>query len=283
MFGKLNAFIQYLLPKQLLTIIFGWIAERKWGFLTTWTIKLFVKLYKVDLNEAQDNKAEDYKTFNAFFARPLKEGMRPFEENAAQLIFPVDGKISEFGQVQNGALLQAKDHLYSLDALLACQPELCAKFKNGLYVTTYLAPSDYHRVHMPCDGKLREMIYVPGSLFSVSPSIVANIDGLFARNERVICVFETPFGLMTQILVGATIVGSIETVWGEQITPPRDGLIKRWTYEDQPIELKKGDEMGLFKLGSTVINLFEADKIALQESLKLNEKVKLGMPLATQL
>lgn len=283
MFGKLSALIQMILPKQLLTRIFGWIANRKLGFLTTWIIQLFIKIYKVDLKQAKLESVTDYKTFNDFFVRELKYNQRPFNPDEDKLIFPVDGKISEFGSIKEGVLFQAKGHTYSLDSLVACNPELSKTFKNGIYITTYLSPSDYHRVHMPCDAKLKEMIYVPGTLFSVSPAIVSNIDSLFARNERVITVFETEFGLMTQILVGATIVGSIETTWEGQITPPRDGLIRRWDYSDQNITFKKGDEMGRFKLGSTVINLFEADNIQLNPELKTAEKVQLGAFLAEKI
>lgn len=284
MFGKLNALIQILLPKQLLTQFFGWLADRKLGFLTTWMIKLFIKLYKVDLIQAKLEDPAEYKTFNDFFARELKENQRPIDEDPNQVVFPADGTISEFGQIKDGLLFQAKGHTYSLDSLVACQTELTRLFNEGLYITTYLSPCDYHRVHMPCDGELQEMIYVPGTLFSVSPSIAENIDSLFARNERVITVFKTEFGTMAQILVGATIVGSIETVWEGKITPPRDGLIKKWNYSDQEsdkkIMLKKGEEMGLFKLGSTVINLFEPNAMKLDESLKIGNKVTLGSCLA---
>lgn len=280
MFGKLKAIIQMILPKQLLTHLFGWIANRKLGFLTTWIIKLFIRIYKVDLKQAKLENATDYETFNDFFVRELKDDQRPFNADNDQLIFPVDGKISEFGEIKGDILFQAKGRTYSLESLVACHPELSKAFKDGLYITTYLSPSDYHRVHLPCDAKLKEMIYVPGSLFSVSPAIVANIDSLFARNERVITVFETEFGLMAQILVGATIVGSIETTWEGQITPARDGLIKRWDYSDQHIIFKKGEEMGRFKLGSTVINLFVSDQIVFDSSLKTGNKVQLGSVLA---
>ena len=201
-----------------------------------------------------------------------------------QLAQPADGAVSQLGSIDNDLIFQAKGHNYTVEALLAGQYELADKFRNGDFITTYLSPSDYHRVHMPCDGLLTEMIYVPGDLFSVNPLTAANVPNLFARNERLICVFDTPFGAMVQILVGATIVGSIDTVWSGCVNPQREGVIKRWTYPEQDEEgaifLRKGEEMGLFKLGSTVINLFEPNKIRFNASLIPGYATRMGELLA---
>ena len=278
MLNHFKAIIQYLLPKQLLTIMFGWLAKKRLGVITTWLIKGFFKLYDVDMNEARESDPEAYSTFNEFFARQLNEDARPLAGGDNTIVMPADGVVSQFGVIENGQLIQAKGHYYNLDSLLACNSAMINQFENGLFATTYLSPKDYHRVHMPCDGKLREMIYVPGALFSVNKATTEGIPNIFARNERVICLFDTEFGPMVQILVGATIVGSIETQWHGMVTPPRDGIMKRWTYDD--VELKKGEDMGCFKLGSTVITLFAAGKVEFNEDLSTDDKVKVGEALA---
>lgn len=195
------------------------------------------------MQEAQNPDLASYATFNDFFVRLLRDGARPIVADANWLALPADGAISQLGPIRDDQIFQAKGHYYSLEALLAGNYLLAEPFRNGLFATTYLAPRDYHRVHMPCAGVLREMIYVPGDLFSVNPLTAANVPNLFARNERVICVFDTDIGPMVQILVGATIVGSIETVWAGTVTPPREGIIKRWTYpaagEEGAIALEK--------------------------------------------
>nr|WP_154609979.1 MULTISPECIES: archaetidylserine decarboxylase [Providencia] len=273
-----------MLPKQGLTQLAGWFASRNVGFVTQWAIKLFAKAYKVNMNEAQKSELTAYSTFNDFFIRTLKDGARPIVEAEHQLAQPADGAVSQLGPIDNDLIFQAKGHNYTVEALLAGQYQLADKFRGGDFITTYLSPSDYHRVHMPCDGLLTEMIYVPGDLFSVNPLTAANVPNLFARNERLICVFDTPFGTMVQILVGATIVGSIDTVWSGCVNPQREGVIKRWTYpaqgEEGAIFLQKGEEMGLFKLGSTVINLFEPNKIRFNASLIPGYATRMGELLA---
>ncbi|BBG60341.1 phosphatidylserine decarboxylase [Providencia rustigianii] len=276
--------MQFLLPKQGLTQLAGWFASRNVGIVTQWAIKLFAKAYKVNMNEAQKSELTAYSTFNDFFIRALKDGARPIVEPEHQLAQPADGAVSQLGPIEDNLIFQAKGHNYTVEALLAGQYQLAEKFRGGDFITTYLSPSDYHRVHMPCDGLLTEMIYVPGDLFSVNPLTAANVPNLFARNERLICVFDTPFGTMVQILVGATIVGSIETIWTGCVNPQREGVIKRWTYPEQHSEgaifLKKGEEMGLFKLGSTVINLFEPNKIRFNSSLIPGYATRMGELLA---
>lgn len=285
MLEKFKLGINAVLPKKALTELAGWAASRRGGWLTRSVIDLFVWYYKVDMSEAVKKETSAYPSFNDFFVRPLKEGARPIDNDPNLLIQPADGAVSQAGRIEENQIFQAKGHQYSLEALLAGDERRAADFYNGQFVTTYLAPRDYHRVHMPCNGILREMVYVPGDLYSVNPLTARNIPNLFARNERVICYFDTDFGPMVQILVGATIVGSIETVWAGTITPPREGVIKRWHYPAAETEgavvLLKGDEMGRFKLGSTVINLFAKNKVMLSESLEAEAKTRLGQPLAS--
>ena len=283
----LNSFklsLQYILPKLWLTRLAGWGASKRAGWLTKLVIDLFVKYYKVDMKEAQKPDTAAYRTFNDFFVRPLRDDVRPLNTDPNVLVMPADGVISQLGAIEDDKILQAKGHNYTLEALLAGNYQMADLFRNGSFATTYLSPRDYHRVHMPCNGILREMIYVPGDLYSVNPLTARNIPNLFARNERVICYFDTEFGPMAQILVGATIVGSIETAWSGTVTPPREGVIKRWSFPGADAEgavvLLKGQEMGRFKLGSTVINLFAPGRIKLAESLEAESKTRLGQPMA---
>ena len=284
MLDRLKLGLNNLLPKKALTELAGWGASKRAGWLTKAVIDIFVWYYKVDMKEAQKPDTASYRTFNDFFVRPLRPDARPTDIDPDTLSQPADGAISQLGHIEGEQIFQAKGHTYSLEALLAGNEKMTDMFRNGEFVTTYLAPRDYHRVHMPCNGTLREMIYVPGDLYSVNPLTARNIPNLFARNERVICLFDTEFGPMAQILVGATIVGSIETVWAGTVTPPREGVIKRWSYPaadtDDAVILLKGQEMGRFKLGSTVINLFAEGKVKLAENLAAESKVRLGETLA---
>lgn len=277
--------LQHILPKRWLTQLAGWGAQRQGGWLTRLVINAFVRVYKVDMAEAQQPDTGAYRTFNEFFVRPLRDEVRPIDADIDALVMPADGIISQAGPIDGDRVFQAKGHHYSLEALLAGSESMTRLFCDGSFVTTYLAPRDYHRVHMPCNGILREMIYVPGDLFSVNPLTAANIPNLFARNERVICLFDTDFGPMVQILVGATIVGSIETSWAGTVTPPREGIIKRWRYPqadlDGAVVLLKGQEMGRFKLGSTVINLFQRDRVTLGDHLQSRLVTRVGERLAS--
>lgn len=282
MLNQIKAMIQYLLPKQLLTAFFGWLANKQWGVITALLIKGFIKLYKINMQEAKYDKAESYKTFNDFFARELQDGTRPIDESINSIVMPADGVISQFGSIQENVMLQAKGHIYTLESLVACHPEMIKYFTNGTYVTTYLAPSNYHRFHTPCEGVLKEMIYVPGSLYSVNKATTENISNIFARNERVICLFETELGPVAQILVGATIVGSIETKWEGIVTPPRDGVMKRWTYPNG-VRVEKGEDMGAFKLGSTVITLFAGNSIQFIDSIKEGTVARVGQKMAERI
>ncbi len=284
MLDKLKIALQYWLPKIALTRLAGWGADKQAGRLTKGVIDLFVRYYKVNMQEAQHPDTAAYRTFNDFFVRPLRPDVRPIDPHAHRLVQPADGVLSQMGAIVEGKLIQAKGHDYSLEALLAGNYMMAEHFRDGLFATTYLSPRDYHRVHMPCNGVLREMIYVPGELFSVNLFTADNVPNLFARNERVICLFDTDFGPMAQILVGATIVGSIETVWSGTVTPPREGIIKRWTYpaadETGAIALQKGEEMGRFKLGSTVINLFAPGRLQFATHLNIMGVTRVGEPFA---
>ncbi len=256
---KLAVAAQYLLPKQALTAFAGWVANGERGAVTTAIIRWFVGKYGVNMAEAAQPDVADYRSFNEFFTRPLMPGARPIAK--ADLVCPVDGAISQFGAIHGERIFQAKGHDYTATALLGGDAGLAAHFHGGQFATIYLAPKDYHRIHMPCAGRLLRMIHVPGELFSVNPATARGVPGLFARNERVVCVFEGtgrdgPQGIWALVLVGATIVGSMATVWHGIVNPPRTGSLRDWRYNDQQITLQQGEEMGRFMLGSTVVLLF---------------------------
>ncbi|MDE1998844.1 MAG: phosphatidylserine decarboxylase [Burkholderiales bacterium] len=254
MSDRLFVWSQYVLPKQALTALAGQLAQLRGGGTTTAFIKWFAGKYGVNMDEAANPDFSTYPTFNEFFTRPLKAGVRPLANTA--LVSPVDGAISQLGPIKKDQIFQAKGHHYSTRALVGGDAKLAAEFEDGTFATIYLSPKDYHRIHMPCDGRLTRMIYVPGDLFSVNPATARGVPGLFARNERVVCVFETATGPFVLTLVGATIVGSMATVWHGVVNPPRSRKVREWLYDDQNIVLKKGDEMGRFLLGSTVVLLF---------------------------
>ncbi len=244
---------QYLLPKKALTVIMGRLAGAKAGALSHFVIRRFVSHYRVDMSEAENPDTRSYRSFNEFFTRPLRQGVRPHSDT--NWLCPVDGAISQFGAINGDQIFQAKGHSYSTQALVGGDLKLADAFRNGSFATLYLSPKDYHRIHMPCDGKLLRMIHVPGDLFSVNPVTARGVPGLFARNERVVCLFETARGPLVMALVGATIVGSMATVWHGLVNPPRTGVLREWRYDGQNVVLKKGDEMGRFLLGSTVVLL----------------------------
>jgi phosphatidylserine decarboxylase len=254
LFERLAVLPQYLLPKQVLTALAGRVADAQWGRPTTALIRWFIGRYGVDMAEALVSDPGYYRSFNDFFTRALKPGARPLA-NAAW-VCPVDGAISQFGPIEHDQIFQAKGHHYSTTALVGGDASLAKRFDDGSFATLYLSPRDYHRIHMPCDGRLLRMIHVPGELFSVNPTTARGVPGLFARNERVVCVFDSPHGLFALVLVGATIVGSMATVWHGVVNPPRGKGLRDWRYEDQDISLRQGDEMGRFLLGSTVVMLF---------------------------
>ena len=275
MSDRLKVLLQYMLPKQRLTTFAGRIAGAQGGSMTTRLIRWFVGRYAVDMSEAADADIGSYKSFNDFFTRPLKAGLRPVA--GADFVCPIDGAISQLGPIDDHHMLQAKGHRFTTTELVGGDDALAALFRHGSFANLYLSPKDYHRLHMPCDGKLTRMIYVPGKLFSVNPVTARGVPNLFARNERVVCIFESAdHGPFAMVLVGATIVGSMATVWHGVVNPKRTNKPSEWTYTGQDIVLKKGEEMGRFLLGSTIIMLFRQGTIAFNEDWMPGRKVRLG-------
>jgi phosphatidylserine decarboxylase len=270
---------QYLLPKRLLTVFAGMVANWRGGPVTHAIIRKFVDHYQVDMSEAANPAIESYATFNEFFTRALRDGVRPIAD--APLVCPVDAAISQFGPIEHDQIFQAKGHSYSTRALVGGDQALAQRFDHGHFATLYLAPKDYHRIHMPCEGRLTRMIYVPGDLFSVNPLTARHVPNLFASNERVVCVFETAFGPFVNVLVGATIVGSVATVWHGVVNPPRTRNIREWRYDGQDIVLAKGAEMGRFLLGSTVVMLFPQQVLAFTPDWAPTRPVRLGEAMGT--
>jgi len=252
------------MPKHAISRLVGKFAAAEAGWLTTKAIAWFIKAYNINMSEAKLKNPEDFKTFNDFFTRELEDGARTIDEDSSTICYPVDGAISQQGDIENGQLIQAKGFNYSLTSLLGGNEEDAKPFENGKFSCIYLAPKDYHRIHMPMAATLRKMIYVPGELFSVNPLTAQNVPDLFARNERVVAIFDTEFGSLSMVLVGATIVASIETVWAGTVTPPAGKDVFTWSYPAtgvDAIHFKKGDEMGRFKLGSTVVSTFSPNMI----------------------
>ena len=274
MSDRLAVLPQYLIPKQALTVLAGKLAGAEAGGLTTGIIRWFVGRYGVNMAEAANPDIASYASFNEFFTRPLRDGARPLA--AADLVCPVDGAISQFGAIERDQIFQAKGHSYSTAALVGGDRELAARFADGSFATLYLSPRDYHRIHMPCDGRLIRMIHVPGALFSVNPTTARGVPGLFARNERVVCVFDSAHGPFVLTLVGATIVGSMATVWHGVVNPPRPGHLREWSYADQRIEFRQGDEMGRFLLGSTVVMLFPKGVVRFNPDWAPAQAIRLG-------
>ena len=278
----LSVLPQYLLPKQALTAFAGWVAGKERGWVTTAIIRRFVAKYQVNMTEALDPDINSYVSFNDFFTRALAPGTRPLAD--ADWVCPVDGAISQFGRLTGEQIFQAKGHSYSATTLVGGDAQLAAHFDGGSFACLYLSPKDYHRIHMPSDGRLLQMVYVPGDLFSVNPTTARGVPGLFARNERVVCVFESARGPQRQkfvlVLVGATVVGSMATVWHGIVNPPRLPAIKTWDYADQQIKLKQGDEMGRFLLGSTVVMLFPQTPHAFNQDWTPGRAIRLGEVMA---
>jgi phosphatidylserine decarboxylase len=265
---------QYLIPKQLLTILAGKLASARLGGVTSSVIRSFVAHYGVNMQEAANPDLNSYTSFNDFFTRALQDGVRPLAD--AKFISPVDGAISQFGNIERDSIFQAKGHSYTTTSLVGGDAELAAQFADGSFATLYLSPKDYHRIHMPCAGRLRRMIHVPGDLFSVNPTTARGVPGLFARNERLVCVFDSEFGQFVLTLVGATIVGSMATVWHGMVNPPRPGSVREWRYDDQQITLQKGEEMGRFLLGSTVVMLFPKNTLSFNPAWQPTQGIRMG-------
>jgi phosphatidylserine decarboxylase len=275
---RLAVAAQYLLPKQALTALAGAAAGARGGAATTAVIRWFIGRYGVQMAEAAEPDPAAYATFNDFFTRALKPGARPLAQ--ADWLCPVDGAISQFGAIEAGRLFQAKGHSYSATALLGGDAALAAHFQQGHFATLYLSPKDYHRIHMPGAGRLLRMVHVPGALFSVNPATARGVPGLFARNERVVCVFDGDRGPWVLVLVGATIVGSMATVWHGRVNPPRPGTMRAWDYHDKPIELAQGAEMGRFLLGSTVVLLLPAGRLQWNPAWAPGGAIRMGQAMA---
>lgn len=270
--------LQYLLPKLALTRLAGAFARARAGALTQWAIRRFIARYGVNMAEAAEPDPAAYASFNDFFTRALKPGARPLAD--AAFVCPVDGAISQFGRIQRDQIFQAKGHHYSTTALLGGDADAAQAFDDGDFATLYLSPRDYHRIHMPAAATLRRMVHVPGELFSVNPATAAGVPGLFARNERVVCHFDLPVGERTVpfvlVLVGATIVGSMATVWHGVVNPPRPGSVRTWRYDGAPVPLGQGAEMGRFLLGSTVVLLWPKDTIRFAPDWAPARAVRMG-------
>ena len=279
---RLKVLPQYCVPQHLLSRCVGLLAESRWPLIKNTFIDFFLNQYNIDMSIAAEPDPRAYACFNDFFTRALKEGVRPITQEG--IACPADGAISQLGKIQEDRIFQAKGHHYTLTQLLGGDEAVAAPFVNGDFATVYLSPKDYHRVHMPFAGTLKEMIYVPGQLFSVNTVTAGQVPSLFARNERVVCLFETELGPMAVVLVGAMIVASVETVWAGLVTPPKRQL-KRVDYQNQPeaMTLDRGAEMGRFKLGSTAIVLFGPNKVQWNPSLKAGLTVSMGEQMASLL
>ncbi|MBV8035494.1 archaetidylserine decarboxylase [Roseateles sp.] len=277
MSDRLKVLPQYLMPKMAMTRLAGHYASQPLGGITTATIRRFVARYGVNMAEAAEPDIAAYKTFNDFFTRALKPGARPMAD--APLVCPVDGAISQVGRVQGDQVYQAKGQAFSTTALVGGDAQLAARFQDGLFANLYLSPKDYHRIHMPAAGRLVRMVHVPGALFSVNPTTARGVPGLFARNERVVCVFDDDaLGRWVLVLVGATIVGSMATVWHGRIK--RGGPVREWDYAPGEVTLAQGDEMGRFLLGSTVVMLFENSGLQFNPAWRPGGSIRMGESMA---
>lgn len=282
---KHKLILQYLVPHHLYSRMIAWLTRCRWPWLKNYLIGLFLRTYPVDMSEAQEPDAYAYPDFNHFFVRALKPGIRPVSNNPGVLVSPVDGSVGEIGQFTTGNLAHAKGKGFDLISLLGGEQQLAEIFDAGDFATLYLAPHDYHRIHMPIAGTLSSMIHVPGQLFSVNPLVVNTIPNVFARNERVIAIFDTAIGKIALILVGAMLVASIETTWAGIITPKlrfpfQRKRVRRWDYKNENRQFQRAEEMGRFQFGSTVIMLCEKDQLTWSEALKVNEVIKLGQTIA---
>jgi phosphatidylserine decarboxylase len=274
--------LQYLAPQHLLSRAAGKLASCQWSFIKAPFIRWFIQRYQVDMSQALEPDPDAYGCFNAFFTRALRSDARPLHGDDGTAVCPADGVVSQLGPVRDGLLLQAKGRRFGLQTLLGGDSALASEFDEGCFATIYLSPRDYHRVHMPLPGTLRETIYVPGKLFSVNQLTAERVDDLFARNERLVCIFDTDVGPMALILVGAMIVGSIDTVWSGQAAPAPHGLRKTDYRQQRPaVQIARGGEMGRFKLGSTVIAVFAENRVELNAALGAGKGINMGEMLGT--
>lgn len=277
---KLFIALQHFLPQHFLSACMHKLTRSEIPWLKSTIIKLLINRFKMNMEEAVESDPEEYKSVNAFFTRHLNEQAREFEDAKDTIASPVDGVVSQAGVIDNSEIFQAKGKSFNVTALLG-SADMATQFEGGHFTTIYLSPKDYHRIHFPVDGTLTKMIHVPGDLFSVNPTTTEAIDGLFARNERVVSFFDTPAGPMAMVMVGAIFVSSIETVWQGEVTPPRHNQVRSWTYSDKNLSYKKNDEMGHFNMGSTIVMLYAKDAIAWNDSLAAEKEVQLGQVIGT--
>ncbi len=270
---------QYILPHHFLSVLMSKLTHCEVRWWKNLMIQRIIKWYGVNMQEAACQDINQFKSFNAFFTRELKSGLRPIDSAANSIACPADGAISQIGRIENGQIFQAKGQSFSALELLGGDEKRSAPFLNGQFTTIYLSPKDYHRLHMPMTATLTEMIHIPGRLFSVNTVTAEAVPRLFARNERVVCLYETEIGPMALILVGAIFVSSIETTWHGVVTPPTQKEIRTWHYKDQPLTLQKGEEMGRFNMGSTIIVLFGENAVHWNETLSAGQNVRLGQSL----
>ena len=280
---NLFVLLQYLLPQHPISRLVHWFVRLRVQWLKNLVGRWFIGHFKVNMSEAVEEDINAYSDFNSFFTRALKPDVRPLAAEANAVLSPVDGAVSQAGKIDGDAIFQAKGHSYSLNTLLGNADSWSDKFQNGLFATLYLSPRDYHRIHMPLTATLEHVIHVPGRLFSVNPVTTRKVPGLFARNERVACLFNTEHGPMGMVLVGAINVASIETVWQGVITPPAGKRIQSWDYHDKKVILNAGEEMGRFNMGSTVILLFGPEQVAWVDSVKAEAPVRMGELIGTTL
>lgn len=271
---------QYLLPHHLVSRLVGFFAESHRSFIKRPLMKFFVRRFGIDMSEAERESLEDYQNFNDFFTRSLKPGIRPIEGEPSDWVSPVDARISQFGPIQDGQIIQAKGRTYSVTQLFGGDSEMAAHYQQGEFITLYLSPKDYHRIHMPLRARLIKTTFIPGRLFSVNPLTANSIDRVFARNERLVCEFESVRGRFTMVLVGAMVVASIETVWSGIVAPFKRRIVQR-SYQEPTLTFEKGEEMGRFRLGSTVILLIENNQISWHDDIGNEEIVRLGQRLNT--
>lgn len=281
---KDRAFIvaQHVIPQHLLSRLVGWLASSEIPWLKNRLIAAFIKQFDVNMSEAQRKTPQEFRNFNDFFTRELEDGARRIATGKEEIVSPADGAVSQLGNIEDGRIFQAKGQDYSLVELLGGDTARAAEFAEGEFATIYLSPKDYHRVHMPVTGTLREMVYVPGDLFSVNKTTAENVPRLFARNERVVAIFDTEHGPMAMVLVGAMIVAAIETVWHGLVTPPKRELKVTSYNTPKPVVLEKGAEMGRFLLGSTVVLCFPKGRIQWLDRLQADTPLRMGEPIALQ-
>lgn len=280
--NRLFVLSQYLAPQHTLSRAAGLLADCSIPAIKDPFIRWFIKRHGVDMSEALEPRPEAYRTFNDFFTRAFKEDARPIDPAPDSFVSPVDGTLSQFGEIEDGEIFQAKGHYFSLETLLGGRKDMAAPFKEGQFATVYLAPADYHRIHMPIAGTVREMVFVPGQLFSVNPVTAENVPGLFARNERLVVWFDTDWGPMVLVLVGAMIVASIETVWSGVVAPRSKSMTTTSYGAVEPPSFVKGAEMGRFRLGSTVVALLPKDTVKWRQGFEAGMRMEMGKTIATR-